>query len=172
MSLIRPAKRENPSKHKAKVNKDGSPRKKPGPKPKTEVATLRTVAASTASQPLTWPAARRATIREGLTPEEAMETCATAYTDITAAILRELNLQPGQLPTPEQATGIKEMGATAYRCALPVLKPATAMAYIACVAQGVSLDVFTGKVGSQLLYAAQVVTTAARAAERRERNAQ
>jgi hypothetical protein len=55
------------------------------------------------------------------------------------------------------------MCATAYRCALPTLKASNAQAYIACVAQGVALDVFTGRQGSQLLYAAQVCSGAARA---------
>lgn len=44
-----------------------------------------------------------------------------------------------------------------YRLAMPAMESYESIhAYIACVAQGIALGIFTGRDGSQLLYAAQV----------------
>jgi hypothetical protein len=159
-----------PAKEKRKLRKDGKPRQKPGPKPKPKalgpVARLgpavprihaAAVAAAVSAEPIS---IERGTLWQGtdksITPEEAMAICGQAHADMTIQMLAHYKIEPGALPTPDQARHIAEMAATAYRCALPTLKPANAQAYIACVAQGVSLDVFTGRQGSQLLYAAQV----------------
>ena len=49
------------------------------------------------------------------------------------------------------------MAAVAYKLALPRMESLTAIrAAIACIAQGIALEVFDGRDGSQLLYAAQV----------------
>ena len=156
------------AKEKQKLRKDGQPRQKPGPKPKlnalgTSVSRIHAQAAA-AARPLSvvdssnWPG-RDAT----LTVDEATEQCNKAYGDTAAMMLKSYKLAPGARPTPDQAKQMATMCATAYRCALPTLKASNAQAYIACVAQGVALDVFTGRQGSQLLYAAQVCSGADRA---------
>jgi len=49
------------------------------------------------------------------------------------------------------------MASVAYKLALPTMDTLPAIrAAIACIAHGVSLEVFDGRDGSQLLYAAQV----------------
>lgn len=49
------------------------------------------------------------------------------------------------------------MAAVAFKLAMPRMESMTAIrAAIACIAQGISLEVFDGRDGSQLLYAAQV----------------
>lgn len=154
---------------KSKLRKDGQPRQKPGPKPKTkplEVARLgpsiRRIQGATAQRleivdSHLWPGREASP-----TVESAMEQCSKAYSDCASMMLQNYKLKPGELPTPAQAKQTKEMCAVAYRCALPTLKAANVQAYIACVAQGVSLDVFTGRQGSQLLYAAQVSASSMR----------
>jgi hypothetical protein len=52
------------------------------------------------------------------------------------------------------------MACVAYKLAMPKLDTLPAIkACIACIAQGVTLEVFTGRDASQLLYAAQVALT-------------
>ena len=52
------------------------------------------------------------------------------------------------------------MACVAYKLAMPKMDSLPAIrAAIACVAQGITLEVFTGRDGSQLLYAAQVALT-------------
>lgn len=54
-----------------------------------------------------------------------------------------------------------DAAARAYRQAMPPLSGAENIRnFIACVAQGILLDVFTGSEPNQLLYAAQVANTA------------
>jgi hypothetical protein len=49
------------------------------------------------------------------------------------------------------------MAAVAYKLAMPKMDSLpTIRAAIACIAQGITLEVFDGRDGSQLLYAAQV----------------
>lgn len=49
------------------------------------------------------------------------------------------------------------MAAVAYKLAMPTLDSLPAIrAAISCIAQGIALEVFDGRDGSQLLYAAQV----------------
>ena len=49
------------------------------------------------------------------------------------------------------------MAAVAYKLAMPKMRDLpTIRAYISCIAQGIQLEVFEGRDGSQLLYAAQV----------------
>ncbi|UWZ86250.1 hypothetical protein [Occallatibacter riparius] len=58
------------------------------------------------------------------------------------------------------ATKALRMAQVAYKLALPKLDGLPAIrAHIAAVAQGVALEVFTGRDASQLLYAAQVALT-------------
>ena len=154
---------------KAKLRKDGQARQKPGPKPKTkplDVARLGPTVPrieAAAAQRLEIADSPRWPGRDAsLTVEEAMEQCSKAYSDCASMMLQSYKLQPGALPSPAQAKQTKEMCAVAYRCALPTLKATNVQAYIACVAQGVSLEVFTGRQGSQLLYAAQVSASSMR----------
>lgn len=52
---------------------------------------------------------------------------------------------------------------TAFRLAMPVMETREDIrAYIACVAQGLNLEVFTGRDASQMLYAAQVALSLAK----------
>ncbi len=52
------------------------------------------------------------------------------------------------------------MAAVAYKLAMPKMDSLPAVrAAIACIAQGIQLEVFDGRDGSQLLYAAQVAMT-------------
>ena len=52
------------------------------------------------------------------------------------------------------------MAAVAYKLAMPKMDSLPAIrAAIACIAQGITLEVFDGRDGSQLLYAAQVALT-------------
>ncbi len=49
------------------------------------------------------------------------------------------------------------MAAVAYKLAMPKMRDLPSIrAYISCIAQGIQLEVFEGRDGSQLLYAAQV----------------
>lgn len=55
------------------------------------------------------------------------------------------------------ATKANRMAAIAYKLAMPKMEDvASIKAYIATIAQGIQLEVFDGRDGSQLLYAAQV----------------
>jgi hypothetical protein len=55
------------------------------------------------------------------------------------------------------ATKALRMANVAYKLAMPKMDSLPAIrAAIACIAQGITLEVFTGRDGSQLLYAAQV----------------
>lgn len=52
------------------------------------------------------------------------------------------------------------MAAVAYKLTMPTMDTMPAIrAAIACIAQGIQLEVFDGRDGSQLLYAAQVAMT-------------
>jgi len=56
------------------------------------------------------------------------------------------------------------MAAVAYKLAMPRLESIAAIrAAIACIAQGIALEVFDGRDGSQLLYAAQVAISTLKA---------
>jgi len=49
------------------------------------------------------------------------------------------------------------MASVAYKLAMPKMRDLPSIrAYISCIAQGIQLEVFEGRDGSQLLYAAQV----------------
>jgi hypothetical protein len=51
----------------------------------------------------------------------------------------------------------QRMAAVAYKIAMPRMNSLTNIkAAVACVAQGIQLEVFDGRDGSQMLYAAQV----------------
>lgn len=55
------------------------------------------------------------------------------------------------------ATKAQRMAAVAYKIAMPrMTNLASIKAAVACVAQGIQLEVFDGRDGSQMLYAAQV----------------
>lgn len=56
-----------------------------------------------------------------------------------------------------QSTKALRMASVAYKLAMPKMDSLPAVkAVIACIAQGIALEVFDGRDGSQLLYAAQV----------------
>jgi hypothetical protein len=56
------------------------------------------------------------------------------------------------------------MASVAYKLAMPRMESLSAIrAAIACIAQGISLEVFDGRDGSQLLYAAQVAMSTLKA---------
>jgi hypothetical protein len=56
------------------------------------------------------------------------------------------------------------MAAVAYKLAMPRMESLSAIrAAIACIAQGIALEVFDGRDGSQLLYAAQVAMSTLKA---------
>jgi hypothetical protein len=58
------------------------------------------------------------------------------------------------------ATKGLRMASVAYKLAMPKMDGIPAIkAAIACIAQGIQLEVFDGRDGSQLLYAAQVALT-------------
>jgi len=60
----------------------------------------------------------------------------------------------------QTTTRAARLAAVAYKLAMPKLDNLPAIkACIACIAQGVTLEVFTGRDASQLLYAAQVALT-------------
>ena len=81
------------------------------------------------------------------TTDEAMRTCKTAWTRA-----HELAKSKGL-----QATKAQRMASVAYKIAMPKMNSIPGIkAAIACIAQGIQLEVFDGKDGSQLLYAAQV----------------
>jgi hypothetical protein len=64
------------------------------------------------------------------------------------------------LPAPKAL----RMASVAYKLAMPRMESMTAIrAAIACIAQGISLEVFDGRDGSQLLYAAQVAMSTLKA---------
>lgn len=131
-----------------KVNKDGTPRKKPGPKPRKK-------------PPLsTFTKLENDAIK--LTPEAAMQRCSEVYGDTAADYLRMVGFEKFEDLSPDEAKTMHACASSQYRLAMPVLKPENVKCYIACVAQGVSLEVFNGREASQLLYAAQVMTGAAR----------
>ena len=55
------------------------------------------------------------------------------------------------------ATKALRMASVAYKLAMPKMDSLpTIRAYVSCIAQGIQLEVFDGRDGSQLLYAAQV----------------
>lgn len=162
------------AKEKQQLRKDGQPRQKPGPKPKTKQLQVQHLqppihrieaSAAAAAKPMSildsplWPGPGS---NGAISVEEAMQICTQAYGDVAAMMLKSYGLDAGKLPSPDQAKQMEKLAAIAYRCSLPLLKPNQVQAYIACVAQGVSLDVFTGRQGSQLLYAAQVCASSVR----------
>jgi hypothetical protein len=52
------------------------------------------------------------------------------------------------------------MASVAYKLAMPKMQDLSSIrSYISCIAQGIQLEVFDGRDGSQLLYAAQVALT-------------
>jgi len=62
-----------------------------------------------------------------------------------------------------QAPKALRMASVAYKLAMPKMDSLpTIGAYVACIAQGIQLEVFDGRDGSQLLYAAQVALTVSR----------
>jgi hypothetical protein len=100
----------------------------------------------------------------------AMDKCLKAFSDVCDKA--KAKTQSKRLTTEEQLHNLvhKKSGgedkskaetiaraSIMYRLAMPPLDSyAEIHAYIACVAQGVALGIFSGRDGSQLLYAAQV----------------
>jgi hypothetical protein len=77
----------------------------------------------------------------------AVEKCATAWTDAYAQALEH------SLP---EAKALR-MAAVAYKLQIPkMISFSSTKAAFACVAHGISLEVFEGNQAAQLLYAAQV----------------
>jgi hypothetical protein len=78
---------------------------------------------------------------------KAMQVAKDAWTNAHATAIAKGNGQNNAL----------RMACVAYKLAMPKMDSLPAIrAYIACVAQGIQLEVFDGRDGSQLLYAAQV----------------
>ena len=98
--------------------------------------------------------------------QEALAACAAAYTGTMNQMRQHYRLRPGQLPDPNQNAHIRAVCEAAYRTALPTLAAAQLPAFLACIAQGVAIDAFTGRQATQLLYAAQVCASASRNTER------
>jgi hypothetical protein len=79
--------------------------------------------------------------------EKALIECQQAWRD-AFKLANEKGLNPARA---------NRMAAVAYKLAMPSMRDLSSIrAAIACVAQGITLEVFTGRDGSQLLYAAQV----------------
>jgi hypothetical protein len=79
--------------------------------------------------------------------EKAMDHCKFAWSQ-AYAIAQDKGLS---------ANKALRMASVAYKLAMPKMDGLPAIrASIACIAQGVTLEVFDGRDGSQLLYAAQV----------------
>lgn len=84
-------------------------------------------------------------------PEPAVEKCEAQYTKTAKEAIDEKK---------SKAT-IKSRSKLAYSHAMPRLNGATNIReFIACVAHGMLIDVFTGAEGARLLYAAQVANQA------------
>jgi len=82
-----------------------------------------------------------------LTIDKALSHCKAEWTRA-----HELARSKGQ-----PAVRAQRMAAVAYKIAMPQMNSLAGIkAAIACIAQGIRLEVFDGKDGSQLLYAAQV----------------
>lgn len=93
------------------------------------------------------PLAIHAAAARASTIESAMSHCKAEWT-------RAFTLaQHKGLP----AAKAQRMAAVAYKIAMPrMTNLASIKAAVACVAQGIQLEVFDGRDGSQMLYAAQV----------------
>ncbi len=82
--------------------------------------------------------------------QKAMAKALNAYTEVGLKHLSDT------FTTKEKADCMNR-ACIMYRLALPALDTYEDIhAYIACIAQGVALGIFSGRDGSQLLYAAQV----------------
>lgn len=165
------------TKIKRKLRKDGQPRQKPGPKPKPIVQRLGPAPLATRGRrrlsTLSYQASEDPAERmNDMAVQEALDACKHAYQEMATKLLGfETSAEKvaeafkdidGTISSDlkDRYNLAERMACTAYRCALPTLRPGPArQAFVACVAQGVALDVFTGKVGSQLLYAAQVCSS-------------
>ena len=79
--------------------------------------------------------------------DKALDLCRSEWS-------RAYDLAQGKdLPAPKAL----RMASVAYKLAMPKMDSLpTIRAAIACIAQGITLEVFDGRDGSQLLYAAQV----------------
>jgi hypothetical protein len=78
---------------------------------------------------------------------EALDKCRLAYQKLYAQ----------QVGEGGNRAAAHHAAKTAYKLAMPSMDGlASIKAYIACVAQGIQFEVFGGRDGSQLLYAAQV----------------
>jgi hypothetical protein len=90
--------------------------------------------------------------------DKALTACRTAWEEA------HQDAQTRGLP----ATTATRHACIAYKLAMPKMDSLpTIRAAIACIAQGITLEVFTGRDGSQLLYAAQVALSMLKAKEPR-----
>lgn len=87
-------------------------------------------------------------------PRDRTSRTDRALTECKAAWTHAYELaQSKGLPAPKAL----RMAAVAYKLAMPNMNTLPAIrAAISCIAQGITLEVFDGRDGSQLLYAAQV----------------
>jgi hypothetical protein len=85
--------------------------------------------------------------------DKALEFCRLEWS-------RAYDLAQGKgLPAPKAL----RMASVAYKLAMPKMDSLpTIRAYVSCIAQGITLEVFDGRDGSQLLYAAQVALSVLR----------
>lgn len=100
---------------------------------------VRTIQAAALAEPVKLSAIRR-----------AMNKTLQAYADRCEQL-------KGKAYSERQKSDCIDNARIMYRLALPALDSYEEIhAYIACIAQGVALGIFSGRDGSQLLYAAQV----------------
>lgn len=98
-------------------------------------------------QPLTISAAASPPRDRATRTEKAMQFCKEEWTR-AYQLAQEKGLAPAKA---------LRMASVAYKLAMPSLQDLPAIrANISCIAQGITLEVFDGRDGSQLLYAAQV----------------
>ena len=97
------------------------------------------------------------TIEASAPPRDRTSRTEKALTHCKAEWERAYQLaQEKGLPAPKAV----RMAAVAYKLAMPTLDSLPAIrAAISCIAQGINLEVYDGRDGSQLLYAAQVALT-------------
>lgn len=127
-------------KERPKFRLDGSPKQRPGPKPKIKADAMTTT----------------------LAIDAAIERCERAYTGIVGPYFEACEGMEKGLTVEQREKGL-DLGRKAFCGALPRLQAGIELqCFIACVAKGCALGVFNGREGSQLLYAAQICSSAAK----------
>lgn len=102
---------------------------------------------------------RKAWVREIKATASTLPRDRTSRTDRALNYCRDEWKQAHDTATEQGLSAARavRMAAVAYKLAMPKMDSLpTIRAAIACIAQGITLEVFDGRDGSQLLYAAQV----------------